>query len=166
MTEAADLINPCVRCQYDLRGIADDQPCPECGLLAERSRRPSDRLRDSRPAYLRKLSLGLAMIVLAVPTPLVVSVALALLIAARLLTPTMDTSHLFLGAWDLGAVLFLIGVSLLTAQEAGSAPTRQRRILLALAAIPLVCCILLHLELKMYALGLSSCLARPTSGAM
>ena len=48
----------CFRCGYDLRGIADDSPCPECGLLAGRSRMPSDELRHARPRWLRTLSVG------------------------------------------------------------------------------------------------------------
>ena len=48
----------CFRCGYDLRGIADDSPCPECGLLAGRSRMPSDELRHARPRWLRTLGVG------------------------------------------------------------------------------------------------------------
>src|SRR5688500_12763630 len=48
----------CFRCGYALHGIADDQPCPECGLLAERSRRPTDELHSTRPGWLRRLALG------------------------------------------------------------------------------------------------------------
>ena len=38
----------CYRCGYNLLGIADDQACPECGLLAQRSRRVTDELHDTR----------------------------------------------------------------------------------------------------------------------
>ena len=45
----------CYRCGYDIRGIASDQPCPECGLLAERSRRVTDELHNTRPTWLRTI---------------------------------------------------------------------------------------------------------------
>ena len=60
----------CYRCGYNLTSIADDQPCPECGLLAERSRRPSERLRDGRPEYLGKLSQGTSLIFISIVGPI------------------------------------------------------------------------------------------------
>jgi len=67
----------CFRCHYDLRGVADDQPCPECGLLAGRSRRATDELREARPVWLRSLSRGIWLVlialVLAIGWPLVLN---------------------------------------------------------------------------------------------
>ena len=62
--EAEPRATNCYRCGYDLRGIADDQPCPECGLLAERSRRMTDELHNTRPRWLRRISLGVWLILL------------------------------------------------------------------------------------------------------
>lgn len=49
----------CFRCGYDLRGLADEVGCPECGLQAGRSRMPTEELRHARPAWLWKLSAGI-----------------------------------------------------------------------------------------------------------
>jgi hypothetical protein len=56
----------CYRCGYDLRTLGDEQPCPECGLLARRSRRVSDELRDTRPKWLARISRGANLILLAI----------------------------------------------------------------------------------------------------
>src|SRR5688500_7602255 len=56
----------CYRCGYALVGIADDQPCPECGLLAERSRRPTDELHNTRPRWHRRLALGAWLVLLVI----------------------------------------------------------------------------------------------------
>jgi hypothetical protein len=60
----------CYRCGYDLRGIANAGVCPECGLLAERSRRVTDELHDTRPRWLRSLSRGIDLILLAIFAPI------------------------------------------------------------------------------------------------
>src|SRR6185312_10254839 len=69
----------CLRCGYPLIGIANDQACPECGLLAVRSRRVTDELHESRPRWLRRLSWGVWAILLAMVTPVVGSFAVVLL---------------------------------------------------------------------------------------
>jgi hypothetical protein len=74
-TPSAIRSDECFRCGYNLHSIADDHPCPECGLLAIRSRRPTDELHDNRPYWLRDVSRGLDLVltcvVLLVTWPLV-----------------------------------------------------------------------------------------------
>src|SRR3712207_3483647 len=65
------LTDVCYRCGYDLRTLADNQPCSECGLLAARSRRPTDELHHTRPGWLRRLAWGVWLILLAMATPFV-----------------------------------------------------------------------------------------------
>lgn len=55
----------CYRCDYQLHGILDEQPCPECGLLAGRSRRHTDELHNTRPRWLSTLSRGVFLILIA-----------------------------------------------------------------------------------------------------
>ncbi len=64
--QLADVPDNCYRCGYPLLGIDDEQPCPECGLLARRSRRPSDELHNTRPRWLRRISRGANLILLAI----------------------------------------------------------------------------------------------------
>ncbi len=110
----------CVRCQYELRGIANDQPCPECGLLAERSRGLTGQLRDTDPAYLRKLSVGVWVMLLSALLP---PVWLALLTMTDLVyfhsrrRGFLTSGHFFLSGFIVAAILFLLGVLLTTAVE-------------------------------------------------
>src|SRR4051794_35289464 len=57
----------CLRCGQSLIGLADEQPCTGCGLPAGRSRRPSDALHHTRPAWLRRLSAGVWLLMAALP---------------------------------------------------------------------------------------------------
>jgi hypothetical protein len=56
----------CFRCGYNLHTIPDDQPCPECGLLAARSRRPTDELHETSPKWLASISWGVTLLLLAI----------------------------------------------------------------------------------------------------
>jgi hypothetical protein len=48
----------CLRCGYDLRGIAVDRACPECGLGIARSLNAGGELHRGRPAWLKRLGWG------------------------------------------------------------------------------------------------------------
>jgi hypothetical protein len=136
------LPDECYRCGYDLRGVSDDQPCTECGLLAARSRRPTDELHETRPGWLRRLSFGVWLILL----------GLAMLVAWPYLTfvfrfngPVQNATgyafkaHMIWAGADLAAMLFVTGIVLLTSVE-GYEPADQqdrwRRRWLRLAALP------------------------------
>ena len=66
LSDDATAHDVCYRCGYDLTGIGDETPCPECGLLARRSRRPTDELHYTRPRWLRRISRGTNLLLLAV----------------------------------------------------------------------------------------------------
>ena len=147
---ATPTADACYRCGYDLRGIADDQPCPECGLLAGRSRRPTDELHNSRPRWLRNLSRGVWLILIAIVAPLL-WLWLYTTFRAQLWSlygPGMPPWQIelldalpMLG-YDLPAFLLLGGVLLLTTREgyepADRADHKRRIWLRILAKFPLI----------------------------
>ena len=136
----------CYRCGYALHGIADDQPCPECGLLARRSRRVTDDLHRTRPRWLRRIALGTALIFMGVVLfgtfPLIASRLAEVLQAWRALrlSPTWRPllPLLTLSPMSVATLMLLAGTLLLTSRE-GYAPADhadrwRRRALRALAA--------------------------------
>jgi uncharacterized integral membrane protein len=56
---AQDVASLCIRCEYDLAGLADDAVCPECGLDVARSRERSRLLRGADVPWLQTLGRGL-----------------------------------------------------------------------------------------------------------
>jgi hypothetical protein len=141
----------CYRCGYDLRGIASDRACPECGLLAERSRRVSDELHNSRPKWLRKLSRGIWLILLALVLLIVLSILIeqsrAWILESVIPVRSWAASRLALGSTPLvapgiGAAIFLLGILMLTTREqygpADRADRLRRTLLRILAVFPLL----------------------------
>jgi hypothetical protein len=163
----APVADACYRCGYELRGIADDQPCPECGLLAGRSRRPTDELHNTRPGWLRRLSWGVWLILLSmaagVAWPFVTAILRELVIrivwrnGRPVYVPrSTNLSWSIYGSWyhlpwlgaDLAALILLVGILLLSSRE-GYPPTDQadawrRRLLRLLAIVPLAALALMH----------------------
>jgi len=134
MSAVADLTlqaDECYRCGYDIRGIANDQPCPECGLLAERSRHVTDELHNTRPRWLRRISLGVWTLLLAAPAGVVV------------VWPAVRWIHFTPHAFFAASALFLwFGIRLLTSPEgyapADTADHRRRTLLRTAAVVPLM----------------------------
>lgn len=137
--QQADWAGECLRCGYSLVGIANDQACPECGLLAERSRRVTDELHESRPRWLRRLSWGVWFILLSVASPFLVAWAMR-----RVEDAVVQWAFragwswwslyqvLLLVPFDVGLLFLCWGVWLLSSREgyppvdAAEAPQRRR----------------------------------------
>ena len=149
---AADAPDNCYRCAYPLLGIEDEQPCPECGLLARRSRRTTDELHNSRPRWLRRISRGANLVLLAI----VVAVAwvFAWPVMYERLYGVLSIVMPYglwsygpkLGLLGAGALLFIGVLALASAEGYPPADRADRRLRLALrlsAALPMVAVVLL-----------------------
>jgi hypothetical protein len=148
-------LQECFRCGYDLRGIEDERPCPECGLLAARSRRATDELHNTRPRWLRRLGSGVRLmllaIVLAAVWPVVVSMLYSMPVPLFLAQRWWFYEWLpFLG-YDAAAILLFMGACLLSTREgyasADEADGWLRGLLPVAAAAPLLGLALAHAEL-------------------
>jgi hypothetical protein len=58
-------IRRCARCGYDLVYTAADSPCPECGLLAERSLIKHEHPDDCPPRWVRMITVGSLLLLIA-----------------------------------------------------------------------------------------------------
>jgi hypothetical protein len=136
----------CFRCDYDLRGVADEQPCPECGLIAERSRRLTDELHHTRPEWLRRTAWGIWCILYGIAAPFVWSMV------ATQVYERFDYAvipHLQMVGIDLAVLFVFVGIMLLTTREgdlkADRASRRRRVAMRVLAMLPILGCALFHL---------------------
>ncbi len=141
---AADTPDNCYRCGYPLLGIADEQACPECGLLARRSRRTTDELHNTRPRWLARVSRGANLILCAV-----LIAAAWQMVWGRPFEVTyrpMGRTLLWYGAPWAGlvaaAVLLALGAWMLAGKEgyppADRADRRLRMLLRLAASVPLL----------------------------
>lgn len=140
----------CYRCGYPLLGIDDEQPCPECGLLARRSRRQTDELHNTRPRWLMRISRGgnliLIAIVIGVAWPFV-WVWIARDVFRWTISPLVSNVLPLLG-FDLAGIAFLVGGWFLASAEryppADRADRRLRRALRVFATAPLLVVLTVH----------------------
>jgi hypothetical protein len=139
---ATDEQDDCYRCGYVLRGIDDDQPCPECGLLARRSRRLTDDLHHTRPRWLRRITIGVVLLLLAVVLVCTLPISGPALADAAALRVTARrwrwlVAILPLAPMNLAILLLLVGTWLFTSREgyapADAADQRRRASLRMLA---------------------------------
>jgi Tfp pilus assembly protein PilF len=116
---------------YNLRGLTADHPCPECGGPASRSLHGS-LLKSADPAWLRRLRIGLLLIIATILAELAVTLTDDGLGLLGGLSP-LATTVVFL----LGAALGLAAVLLITAPEPRSSlsedPVTLRRVIRACA---------------------------------
>lgn len=148
----------CYRCGYDLRGIAGNAACPECGLLALRSRRASDKLHDTRPRWLRSLYWGDVFILLSLLAPEIADILGVILFQLLPGLPGLWWRDRLDFLWlDVFAILLPIGVFLLTRPE-GYAPAdladRRWRIAMRVHSfVPALAAVIVQVVLGIHAQG-------------
>jgi hypothetical protein len=145
-----DRPDDCYRCGYPLLGIDDEQPCPGCGLLARRSRRQTDELHNTRPRWLKRISRGANLILLAIVIsaawPFVTTWIMRRMSWLRI--GGMGWDSLPLLGFDIASVAFVAGAWLLCSAEkyppADRADRRLRWALRVFAVTPILVVLLGH----------------------
>lgn len=99
---------PCLKCEYNLRGLDDDVGCPECGESVYESARLV-RLCQHDPTWLRKLAratigIGIAVVVFVLYLPFVV------LMSASSSGPGLKERYVALALGTAAGLLGLLGV--------------------------------------------------------
>ncbi|MCH8880727.1 MAG: serine/threonine protein kinase, partial [Planctomycetes bacterium] len=114
----------CIHCGYNLRGLATDGLCPECGTPIHRSIH-GDLLSGADPAWLTRVSRGVTLIYAAVVTCLA-SIVLLILLILGVRGPAVYTVEA-VGAFLtlLGAILLLLGILGLTTPDPRLTLTEQ-----------------------------------------
>lgn len=129
---------PCVRCSYDLHGLARSGNCPECGLPVERSLR-GDLLQFSDDAYRSNLLRGVSFIMTGIIISLVIT---TLTVLVSLVAPGAGVQVIGSIAGVVGTAIGLYGYYLFSSpdpgqfdQNKGETPRRVIRIAIVVAAI-------------------------------
>jgi hypothetical protein len=120
---------PCQECGYNLRGLAEEDRCPECAAPVNGSTR-RDLLRFADPRWLQRLALGSRIIVIACVSIIVLDLAPAVLSAPFVNLGAETMGVLFTGYRLLRAGLTLLVVGggwLLTTAEPAS-PAAERTV--------------------------------------
>ncbi len=119
LSKTASPPDECFRCGYDLRGVSNDRPCPECGLAAKRSRRVTDELHETRPRWLHSITAGacltLTSIVVAAVWPFFADHVISAL--APSLVDWRWYEALVFSGFGVAAIIFLAGTLLLAKSE-------------------------------------------------
>jgi hypothetical protein len=168
MTACDEQVDDCYRCGYSLHGLDDEHPCPECGLLARRSRRSTDELHVTRPRWMTRISTGANLILLSIRLrflfPITSGVFLKLQSAPL---PPFKVLKLLVGygpmlLLDLACVVLMAGVWLLASPEgyppADQADRRLRRMLRLTGTVPVLQAVLRNVDYHIVH-------ARPGAGA-
>ena len=126
----------CVRCEYDLRGLAADAACPECGLPVEHSlaaAKDGSLLRYAPPGWVASLSWGAGLVLF---SP-ILSYLYAAHLAPRLARVSLEA---YFGGIASANLLFAAGVWLLTRPRprAGGSGFAWRWALRLVSLVPVV----------------------------